>query len=94
MREQQSSNLYYTEARGPCYARYSCSTLYQGETYFVQTDSHTGFLKNTHLILEVPDGAGEVEVAVDTLLAVHVRDKAPGGHDAVTLPILTGFVVM
>jgi hypothetical protein len=32
------------EAKGPCYARYLCSTLYRDETYFMQIDSHTTFV--------------------------------------------------
>ena len=31
-------------ARGPCYARYLCSCLYNGETYYLQIDSHTIFI--------------------------------------------------
>jgi hypothetical protein len=31
------------EAKGPVYARYLCSTLYAGETWFMQIDSHTKF---------------------------------------------------
>lgn len=33
----------YKEAKGPTYARYLCATLYRGETYFCQVDSHTRF---------------------------------------------------
>lgn len=33
------------EAKGPTYARYLCSTLYRGETYFCQVDSHTRFVE-------------------------------------------------
>lgn len=33
------------EAKGPTYARYLCSTLYRGETYFCQLDSHMRFTK-------------------------------------------------
>lgn len=33
------------EAKGPTYARYLCSTLYRGETYFLQLDSHMRFEK-------------------------------------------------
>lgn len=36
----------HTEAKGPTYARYLCSTLYRGETYFCQIDSHTKFVKD------------------------------------------------
>ena len=35
----------HREAKGPTYARYLCSTLYRGETYFCQIDSHTRFVK-------------------------------------------------
>jgi hypothetical protein len=35
----------YTEAKGPTYARYICSTLWDGEEYFMQIDSHTKFVK-------------------------------------------------
>lgn len=35
----------YTEAKGPTYARYLCSTLCDGEEYFMQIDSHTKFVK-------------------------------------------------
>lgn len=34
-----------TEAAGPTYARYLCSTLFRDETYFCQIDSHTRFVK-------------------------------------------------
>lgn len=33
-----------SEAKGPCYARYLCSTLFRDETYFMQIDSHTTFV--------------------------------------------------
>lgn len=33
------------EAKGPTYARYLCSTLWNGEQYFLQIDSHTKFVK-------------------------------------------------
>ena len=35
--------LPHTQAKGPTYARYLCSTLYRHETYFMQIDSHTKF---------------------------------------------------
>jgi len=35
----------HTDAKGPVYARYLCSTLYQGETWFMQIDSHTKMAK-------------------------------------------------
>jgi len=36
--------LPHLKARGPAVARYYCSTLYRGETYFMQIDSHTVFV--------------------------------------------------
>jgi [Skp1-protein]-hydroxyproline N-acetylglucosaminyltransferase len=38
--------LKHTEAKGPTYARYICSTLYQGEDYYMQIDSHSRFEKD------------------------------------------------
>lgn len=38
-------NLDYTEAKGPTYARYWCSTLWTGQEYYFQIDSHTKFVK-------------------------------------------------
>jgi GT2 family glycosyltransferase len=32
------------EAKGPCYARYLCSTLFRDESYFMQIDSHSTFV--------------------------------------------------
>ena len=34
------------EAQGPTYARYLCSTLWNGEEYFLQIDSHIKFVKD------------------------------------------------
>jgi hypothetical protein len=38
--------LPHYEARGPTYARYLCSTLWNGEEYYLQIDSHTKFVKD------------------------------------------------
>ena len=38
-------SIAHTEAKGPTYARYLCSTLYQGETWYMQIDSHTKLVK-------------------------------------------------
>ena len=37
------------DAKGPCIARYLCSTLYNGEDYFLQIDSHMLFVKDWDL---------------------------------------------
>jgi hypothetical protein len=36
----------HLEAKGPCVARYWCSTLWNGEEYFLQADSHILMAKN------------------------------------------------
>ena len=38
--------LDYKEAKGPTFARYHCSKLYENEEYFMQIDSHTRFTEN------------------------------------------------
>ena len=38
-------DLEHTQAKGPTYARYLCATLYAGEDYFMQIDSHTRFMQ-------------------------------------------------
>lgn len=40
-----------TEAKGPTYARYHCSTLYSGQKYYLQIDSHTVFVKGWDTIV-------------------------------------------
>lgn len=36
----------YQEAKGPTWARYLCSTLYQNEDFFLQIDSHSLFVQD------------------------------------------------
>ena len=36
----------YMKAKGPTFARYWCATLWQGEEFFLQIDSHTHFRKH------------------------------------------------
>jgi hypothetical protein len=38
-------SMNYMDAKGPTYARYWCSKLWNGEEYFLQIDSHTQFQK-------------------------------------------------
>jgi len=40
----RQKNISYLEARGPTWARYICSHLWDGEEYFMQIDSHSRFL--------------------------------------------------
>lgn len=41
----RSVRLNYMDAKGPTYARYLCSTLWEGETYYLQIDSHSKFAR-------------------------------------------------
>ena len=36
----------HTEARGPCWARFAISQLWDGEEYYLQIDSHTRFVES------------------------------------------------
>jgi hypothetical protein len=36
----------HTKAKGPTYARFLCSRLYKGETYYMQIDSHMRFVRD------------------------------------------------
>ncbi len=40
------NSIPYTEAKGPTYARYLCSKLWNGEEYYFQIDSHTRLVKD------------------------------------------------
>ena len=42
----RSIRIPHYEAQGPTWARYLCSTLWNGEEYFMQIDSHTEFVKD------------------------------------------------
>ena len=54
----------HTEAKGPCVARYACSTLFGSEDYYMQIDSHTIMTKNWD------------EKAVNEILACPVPDRS------------------
>ncbi|EFA80237.1 cleavage and polyadenylation specificity factor FIP1 [Heterostelium album PN500] len=46
-----SIRMDYRDAKGPCLARYLCQTLYRGERYYLQIDSHMRFIKEWDEIL-------------------------------------------
>ncbi len=55
------------EAKGPCYARYICSKLYNNQDYYLQIDSHTVFVKDwdikcIQMILQLKDNSIEKPV--------------------------------
>ena len=50
--------LHARDAQGPCYARYLCQSLWRGEDYVLQIDSHMRFRPNwdVYLIETLPSG--------------------------------------
>jgi hypothetical protein len=51
MKNLRIVRLPHTQAKGPTYARYLCSRLWRGETYFLQIDSHSTFVPHFDEIL-------------------------------------------
>ena len=47
----RTMTLHASDAKGPTYARFLCSTLYNNETYYLQIDSHTSFVKDWDVLL-------------------------------------------
>lgn len=45
-RQIRLMTLSHHQAKGPTYARYYCSDLWNGEEYYLQIDSHTTFVKH------------------------------------------------
>ncbi|MAI13356.1 MAG: hypothetical protein CMM15_05010 [Rhodospirillaceae bacterium] len=55
--------LHYQQAKGPTLARYYCSTLYRGEDFFLQIDSHTLFVQDWD------------EICIEMLKSVEAQQK-------------------
>ncbi len=63
--------LHHNDARGPCWARYLCSTLYQDEDYYLQIDSHMRFVKNwdqklISMLSEIEMQSGSSKIVLST----------------------------
>ena len=74
------------EAKGPTYARYLCSTLYRGETYFCQIDSHTTFVKDWDS--KVIDNLYQCPIPAVAILTGYPHDAANYSLDEASVPIL------
>ena len=66
--EKYASNIrkltvHYQQAKGPTLARYYCSTLYRGEDFFLQIDSHTLFVQDWD------------EICIDMLQSVETQQR-------------------
>ena len=84
----------YIDAKGPTYARYLCSSLWSGQTYYLQIDSHTNFIKNwdTKLISMIkscsPDGKGS-----NTVISYFPPDTTGFSKDNVLVPYTCSSIV-
>lgn len=47
----QTRKFFYTESKGPSWARKQASKLYNGETFFLQVDAHLRFIKDWDSLL-------------------------------------------
>jgi hypothetical protein len=75
----------HKEALGPCYARYLCSTLYRGERWFMQIDSHTRFARHwdtkaTTSVRQCP--------SANAVLTGYPHDYIDYGIDETSVPML------
>ena len=53
----------FFKAKGPTYARFLCSGLFNGETYYMQIDSHTRFTQNwDEIVIDMLNRCGEKAV--------------------------------
>jgi len=75
----------HTEAKGPTYARYLCSTLYRGETYFMQIDSHSTFAQDWDDKVIAQQKACPAAKAV---LSGYPHDRGAYGIDEKSVPTL------
>lgn len=63
--------LHHGDARGPCWARYLCSTLYQDEEYYLQIDSHMRFVKDwdkklVEMLAAIEKSSGSSRIVLST----------------------------
>ncbi len=76
----------HTEAKGPCVARYICSRLYGGETYFMQIDSHTVMINgwDERCIEEI----GKCAVPDRSILSMYPNDKDTYTESTTDVPVM------
>jgi hypothetical protein len=76
----------HTDAKGPCVARYMCSTLYGGEDFYMQIDSHTVMVeewdeKAVTDIMKCPDPSRSV-------LSMYPNDKGTYTTSSTDVPVM------
>ena len=68
--------LPHTDARGPTYARYICSHLWNGEEYFLQIDSHMKFFKDwDEKIINNYKNIGDEKAIISSYPLSHEQEK-------------------
>lgn len=66
----------HTDARGPTYARYICSHLWNGEEYFLQIDSHMKFFKDwDEKIINNYKNIGDDKAIISSYPLSHEQEK-------------------
>lgn len=80
--------LDHTQAKGPTYARYLCSTLYRNEDYFVQIDSHTRFVKGWDSKIIAMLGGCPTQPAVLTHYAPDIVASTSSWDESSMVPVL------
>ena len=76
----------HKEAKGPTFARYLCSTLYRGEKYFMQIDSHTTFVKNWDVI--ALEQLNLCPTPAKSILSTYPHDVGAYSIDETSVPII------
>lgn len=79
-------SMNYADAKGPTFARYKCSTLYRGETYFCQIDSHTTFLKGWDVA--VVEDLKRCPSFPKAVISYYPHDSVSNSQDVKTVPVL------
>lgn len=78
----------HTEAKGPCYARYLASTLYRGENYVMQIDSHTTMVEHWDT-----KAVEEVEACPNpgkAIISMYPNDDQEYTTETTQLPVMCG----
>jgi [Skp1-protein]-hydroxyproline N-acetylglucosaminyltransferase len=81
-------NVDYTDAKGPTWARYLCSTLWNGEEYFLQIDSHVLFVKDwdekcIRMITEIQQKYGNQKVLLSHYTSLYEQFDQPNPNNNV-----------
>ena len=88
LKQVRRISIPHTEARGPCYARYLASTLYRGESFFMQVDSHTTFVEDWDV-----KAVGEVEACPNpskSIISMYPIDDKDYDTNTTQVPVMCG----